>query len=356
MATTETTIEKSFNEPTQIKQRNKHEFLFTYQEEPHRTRRMQIIKAHPEVTKLVGHEPLTKYIVIGVVSLQLSMAVLLRNASFSSWYFWVAAYLIGATCDSNVFLAIHELSHNLGFKKPIHNKLFAIFTNLPIGIPYSAGFGPYHQLHHKHMGEPEYDTDLPTPLEAMFLSSIGGKAFFATFQLFFYALRPMFIVNLKFTYVHFLNILVQVVVDYLLIKTAGWMAFYYLLVSAFLAGSLHPIAGHFIAEHYVLGPPKTYDLRSTMLPETYSYYGPLNFFVYNAGYHNEHHDFPYIPWTRIKKLREIATEFYDPLPYYTSWVRVIWDFVFDDNVSLWCRVQRPDRAYRTGDDEQDKTK
>lgn len=135
----------------QVVVKGENDFYHTYTEEPHRTRRLEIIRAHPEVTKLNGPEPLTKYVVMFVVILQFTCAYLLRNSSFYSWKFWATAYFIGATCDSNVFLAVHELSHNLAFKKPIHNKLFAIFTNLPIGIPYSAGFGPYHLLHHKHM-------------------------------------------------------------------------------------------------------------------------------------------------------------------------------------------------------------
>jgi hypothetical protein len=39
-------------------------------------------------------------------------------------------------------------------------------------------------------------------------------------------------------------------------------------------------------------------------------------------------------------LTQIAREFYEPLPYHKSWTKVIWDFVLDDNVSLWCRVKR----------------
>lgn len=67
-------------------------------------------------------------------------AWLLRDTPVMSWPFLVTAYVVGATANQNLFLAIHEISHNLAFKSPTANRLLAIFANLPIGIPYSASF------------------------------------------------------------------------------------------------------------------------------------------------------------------------------------------------------------------------
>ncbi|KAJ5238534.1 Sphingolipid delta(4)-desaturase [Penicillium chermesinum] len=319
-------------------------FFWTYTEEPHRSRRMAIIKAHPEVTKLCGPEPLTKWVVLGVVSTQLTCAYLLRNTSILDWRFIATAYFIGATSNQNLFLAIHEISHNLAFRSGFANRLLAVFANLPIGVPYSAAFRPYHLTHHKSLGVAGLDTDLPTALEAFFLDSVLGKTFFCTFQILFYALRP----HLSF--------------DYLLTRATGSLQpLYYLIMSSFLAGSLHPCAGHFIAEHYFFSKvkgggteslaelktkpaaPKSETPRALdnlAPPETYSYYGPLNILTYNVGLHNEHHDFPAIPWTKLHKLHQIAAEFYEPLPCHRSWVWVIWTFIWDQNVGPWCRVKR----------------
>jgi len=93
---------------------------------------------------------------------------------------------------------------------------------------------------------------------------------------------------------------------------------------------LHPIAGHYISEHYVFRPGQ----------ETYSYYGPLNALAFNVGYHNEHHDFPYIPGSRLARLRSIAPEFYDTLYSHASWSRALWRFVMDPQLGAYSRVKR----------------
>lgn len=278
-----------------------------------------------------------------------------------SWRFLLTAYVIGATSNQNLFLAIHEISHNLAFRSAMANRLLAIFANIPIGVPYSAAFRPYHLTHHKSLGVTGLDTDLPTAVEAFVLDSLLGKAFFCTFQLLFYAIRPAFVYSPPFTYIHLINIATQLSFDYALTRFCGGslQPLLYLLLSSLLAGSLHPCAGHFIAEHYFFsmvenGGTESIEQQTQQQqkddaqsekdkiapPETYSYYGPLNIVTYNVGLHNEHHDFPAIPWTRLHALHHIASEFYEPLPCHRSWVWVIWTFILDKNVGMWCRVKR----------------
>ena len=190
----------------------------------------------------------------------------------------------------------------------------------------------------------------------MFLDSVAGKAFFATFQILFYALRPMFVYRLPLTNIQIFNVVAQLAFDYLLVTLTGsWNPLIYLIMSSFLAGSIHPCAAHFIAEHYLFVRTEKGSMQkrtpydpSIPLPETYSYYGPLNALTYNVGLHNEHHDFPAVPWTRLHKLHEIAKEFYADLPHHQSWVYVIWQFILDDGVGLWCRVKRKEGGRLVG--------
>jgi sphingolipid 4-desaturase/C4-monooxygenase len=185
--------------------------------------------------------------------------------------------------------------------------------------------------HHKYQGVDGVDTDLPTAFEAKLFSSFLGKLFFATFQLFFYALRPVLVRYQPLTVYHLLNVVHIFAIDYLIYANWGLGSLFYLWASTIIAGSgLHPCAAHFIAEHYVF----TGDW------ETYSYYGILNKFCFNVGYHNEHHDFPNIPWTRLPALRKLAAPFYENLPYHESWPLVTYKFVVDPTVAVFNRVKR----------------
>lgn len=88
----------------------------------------------------MGYEPLTKWVVLLVLFIQIGTAYALRNTHPTALTFVVVAYVIGATANHNLFLAIHEITHNLAFQGVKQNKFFSIIANLPIGIPYAMAF------------------------------------------------------------------------------------------------------------------------------------------------------------------------------------------------------------------------
>lgn len=147
---------------------------------------------------------------------------------------------------------------------------------------------------------------------------------------------------------HLLNIFTQLAFNYTVYLIFGPSPLIYLILSSFFAGSLHPLAGHFIAEHY---------LWDGLEQETYSYYGILNILAYNViflmhyltvlliylskvGYHNEHHDFPSIPWSRLPTLHQLAPEFYNKIPHHPSWPMILVNFIRDKEVGIFARAKR----------------
>lgn len=308
-----------------------HDFYHSYTDEPHATRRKEMLKKYPQIKELMGPDPWITVPVVLSVFIQITMSILVQDAPW--WKLLLIAYVIGGTINHSLSLALHELTHNLAFghSKPVANRLLGFFANLPLGVPASITFKKYHLEHHRFQGDVVYDTDLPTRLEVFLFSSRLGKFVFLLIMPFLYSLRPIFIFPKPIHSLELINLIIALSFDGLMYYFFGGKTASYFLLSTLLGLSIHPISGHFIAEHYVFQEGF----------ETYSYYGPLNAITYNVGYHNEHHDFPYISGRNLPKLREIAPDYYNNLPSYTSWSKVLYDFVMNDNVGPWSRVVRP---------------
>jgi hypothetical protein len=65
-----------------------------------------------------------------------------------------------------------------------------------------------------------------------------------------------------------------------------------------------------------------------------------------VGYHNEHHDFPSISWTRLPALRALAPEFYNTIPSHPSWPMVTINFIRDKEVGLFARAKRLNKGVK----------
>ncbi len=281
----------------------------------------------------MGPDPHLKYYASVLVIFNLISSYYVSRV-FDLSYFWttVLAYCLGGVINHSLLLAIHEGSHNLifGHSYPFANRLFGFWANLPVIIPMSISFKKYHLEHHRFTGTEGIDVDLPTDFEGKFFHSAPTKMLWVFLQPFFYSLRPMVVRPKPPTKLEVMNVVIQITFDIALVYFCGFKALYYLLVGMLLCMGMHPMAGHFIAEHYMFS-------RGT---ETYSYYGPWNYLTWNVGYHVEHHDFPYISGAKLPEVRRIASEFYDSLPIHESWVRVIWDFIFNTSCGPYSRVKR----------------
>ena len=255
-----------------------------------------VTEKYPEVKKLMGHDKRIAIVVTGMVVAQLITAYFVRNSSIGFILF--LGYVWGGVINHSMTLAIHEISHNLAFghTRPWANRALAIFGNLVLGIPYAVVFKKYHLEHHKYQGDDEMDVDIPSRIEAKLFTNTFTKLIWVLLQPFFYALRPLFLRPKPLTHLELINFSTQAVFDIILLQTLGWRSLFYLASGTLLAMGLHPVAGHFISEHYMF--KKGY--------ETYSYYGPLNLITFNVGYHNEHHDFPNIPGWRLPQVSRIV--------------------------------------------------
>lgn len=306
------------------------DYHWLHEEEPHIIRRKKIMKDHPEIRQLFGHEPLTAVLVLLVSAVQFSFLPWIGSAP--RWLYWLCTYVISGTLTHTSQLLNHEISHNLcfGAANIKANLAIGIFANLCTGVPSSVAFRYYHYEHHLYQGVLGTDTDIPSKIELMMFRNFFTKCIFVFLMPFFYGVRPLIVKPRSPTVPQVVNFVVQMAFNAYVINTYGFWAFGYLLFGALLGMGFHPCAGHFIAEHFEF--VKGF--------ETYSYYGSCNFFNVMVGLHNEHHDFPRIPWSRLHKVREIAPEYYQHLPKHHSYIRVFWHFLTDNTIGPWSRVAR----------------
>ncbi|MEE6473790.1 hypothetical protein FKM82_010172 [Ascaphus truei] len=292
------------------------DFEWVYTEQPHADRRKEILAKYPEIKKLMKPDYNLIWIVTLMVITQLTAFYLVKDLEWKWLMFWT--YAFGSCVSHSMTLAIHEISHNSAFGngKPMWNRCFGIFANLPIGLPYSVSFKRYHMDHHRYLGGDGIDVDIPTKLEGWFFCTRLRKLVWIILQPLFYAIRPLCINPKPISKLEIINLVVQFSFDAVIYNFLGVKSMVYMLVGSILGLGLHPISGHFIAEHYMF-------LKGH---ETYSYYGPLNYLTFNVGYHNEHHDFPSVPG---KNLPQVSTFYITP----TSVVQNI-------NLTLLSRIQQ----------------
>lgn len=310
------------------------DFAFSAQAEPHRSRAREIIRQHPEIRTLAGRNPWSALLVVALVLAMVALAWVVRAQPV--WAVFLVAFGVGAFVNHTLFVLIHEASHNLVFRNGTWNRIVAIAANLPHVAPSAISFQKYHLKHHAFQGVYELDADIPSRWEARLIGgSTLAKAVWLLFFPFFQMIRPPRLKEIDlFDGWVLLNIAMQLAFDAAIWILLGPKALFFLALSFFFSVGLHPLGARWIQEHYLVHEDQ----------ETSSYYGPLNVLALNVGYHNEHHDFPWVPWNRLPAIRRAAPEAYDFLASHRSWTGLLLKFLFDPGLSLWSRTTRAERG------------
>jgi len=308
------------------------DFQYRDAREPHAARAGALLRAHPEIRSLIGRTPATAGILLTLVAAQLIVAALLQHAPW--WLIGVMAYTVGAVISHALFVVIHECTHNLVFARTRWNKVAAIVANVPQLLPSAMSFRRFHRKHHTHQGDYAQDLDVPSQWEARLMHGwFPGKALwlllFPLFQVLRLSrVRTMPLVDRWVV----LNWIVQLAANALIWVNLGPRGTGFLLLSFVFSVGLHPLGARWIQEHFLTAGQQ----------ETYSYYGPFNRLALNVGYHNEHHDFPSIPWNRLPALRAMVPSAYNALAAHRSWSLLLLRFLCDRELSLFSRmVRRP---------------
>ena len=311
------------------------DFRYSAEPEPHKLRTKQILASSPEVRNLIGKNPLTIIPLLGIVFGMVAISYFLRDSPW--WLIIVVAYCVGAFANHALFVMIHECSHNLLFKGKTLNYLASITANLPHVLPSAISFTRYHRMHHVHQGNHDLDADLPDFWEArLFGNNFFSKALWLLLFPIFQVRRTFRLKNIKPVDGWIItNWVLQFAFDVAIWVFIGPKALFFMLISFFFSVGLHPLGARWIQEHYLVLDENQ---------ETYSYYGPLNIFAFNVGFHNEHHDFPSVPWNKLPELKSKAPGFYDTLKSHQSWTRLFFRFLFDKNITLHSRILRDEKA------------
>ncbi len=311
------------------------DFSHSVRPEPHRDRTKQILRRHPEIRALIGPAPFTFWCILGLVGLQFGVAWFVADRPM--WLVLALAYTVGAFASHGLFVMIHECAHRLVFRRRKPNVLTGLVANLPLFVPGSFSFQKYHLKHHSNQGVYELDADIPSEWEARLVGrSPLRKALWLLLYPLFQTARSFRVKDVPPIDAWTLtNLAIQIGVNLAVYLLWGPKSLAYLALALFFSIGLHPLGARWIQRHYLVGDGEQ---------ETFSYYGRLNLLTFNVGYHNEHHDFPSVPWHRLPRIRAAAPEAYADLTAHTSWTRLLFRFLFDPDITLYSRMTRAHAA------------
>ncbi len=297
----------------------------------HNEMRKAAMAAHPELKDASGADPRTVWALPVLLGIHWGIAWLVSDAAI--WVIFLAAFIPGQLAIHAAGSLVHETAHKLIFREPKAKLGFDLGLEWILGS-YGKQLIYQHEhitSHHPYIGDYERDyehEDICAFQSRMVLRSDrpGVQRVLTGLTLFLHALPLGFLIGDEVlprlnawisgrpqrdparhvestrppVWQMRLFIAVSLLSNLVLFLLLGpWALLYHIWSLSLFLGKLGIFnLGQSLSEHE--GTNDAAPSRST--------YGWVNWFLFNTGYHNEHHTFPNVAWTRLPYLTRTAPE------------------------------------------------
>ncbi|MDE0887561.1 MAG: fatty acid desaturase [Myxococcota bacterium] len=318
----------------------------------HHEMRREALRNHPEIRELFGSDPRPALAIPVLLALHWGTAWLLRDSGL--FVIFLVSFFWGQLLVHSAGALLHDAAHRAVFRGKRTKVAFDIGLEMIMGT-YGRLLTYQHEhmsSHHPHIGDYERDYEHEDTCRYLARRSFHRK-------------HPRFrrlttIVEILINLLPFGFLIAGEVIprfykavtgretkdpqrDIAATKADPWM------MSLFIGVTLTVNAGLFFAfgwkallyhiwslSHFIgkcgvtnLGQSLSEHPDGDVVDPTCSTYGPINWILFNTGYHNEHHTFPNVPCFRLPKLKAIAPEVFHATSH-KSYARLWWEHVCKD--------------------------
>jgi sphingolipid 4-desaturase/C4-monooxygenase len=318
----------------------------------HSRRRKMILHAHPEIRKLKplpGLAYSAMMLILILLHLGVGGAIAVYTGAGPNWLWAIA---LSATMGAFFAYALQQLTHEIchtSYRRL--NRGLVLLGDFIVGTTGPCYFSYYFHLHITHhaktgdVGDPDirFHGHWSVPPKWLARSRVRRFVWLTLVSLFTFEILILEHLVGRVPQPGRLSIRNKALVAALVGKYGFmlatfwlggvWCFLYFRLAAGFSLGAFgHPYAGFWLMQHAATS-------RNGFQP-TLSYAGSRLWHWLNLGelYHVEHHDFPWVPFTKIGAVRQIAPEYYRCLYVVPSVWRLIWGWMSHTDGSPWMDV------------------
>ncbi len=300
----------------------------------HNAMRREAVSAHPDLRAISGPEWRTVFALPILLALHWGVAWAVSDAPL--WVIFLVAFTAGQILIHAAGSLVHETAHKLIFRQPGAKLAFDLGLEVILSS-YAKQLTYQHEhisSHHPHMGD--YERDYEHEDICAFQARMTLRAKNPRLQHLMTALT-LFIHALPLGSILGDGVIARMNArasgmpqsdpdrDIAATKPPAWQVRLFIAVSILSNLVLFLLLGpwallyHIWALSLFLGKLGVWNLGQSLSEHqgadeqtpTRSYYGWMNWLLFNTGYHNEHHSFPNVAWSRLPELHKAAPEVFD---------------------------------------------